>query len=82
MSFLIALLVVIAERALWNLDAHRNHALLQLIETRLQKISALNKVLATPYGRFALLVGLPVALVFIIQLTLDDSWLVYKRSPP
>ena len=76
MSFLIALLVVIAERALWNLDAHRNHAWLQSIETRLQKISALKKVLATPYGRFALLVGLPFVLVFIIQLTLDDAWLL------
>jgi membrane protein required for beta-lactamase induction len=76
MSFLIALLIVIAERAAWNLDAHRNRDWLQSLDTRLQNISALKKVLATPYGQLALLVGLPVALVFVIQLTLDDAWLL------
>ena len=48
MSFLIALLIVIAERAAWNLDAHRNHDWLQSLDTRLQNISALKTILATP----------------------------------
>jgi len=76
MSFLIALLIIIAERMAWNLDTHRNQAWLQLLDSRLQNFSLFKKPLATPYGRAALLVGLPVALVLFIQVLLHDAWLL------